>query len=193
MSSAALKRKTWGEYRELERVSEVKHEFYDGEIFAMSGGSAKHSLIGMNVGRHVGNALESGGCQVHGSDMLIWSPAGMGSYPDCSIVCGEPQYLNEDEDTLLNPIVIFEVLSPSTEAYDRGRKFQRYQAIESLKEYVLIAQSHVRVDHFARQQTSGQWLLTTYSDIEETLLLPAIGVEIKLNDIYRGVEVDTLD
>src|SRR5690606_18773767 len=170
-----------------------KSEFFDGELFAMAGGSYNHSLVGANFIREAGNALKGSGCRVHGSDMRILCPTGLGTYPDASIVCGEPAFQVQQQEALLNPVVIVEVLSPTTEAYDRGKKFEHYQSIPSLKEYVIVSQDHVRVEHFARQQATGQWLLTTMSDPAGLFELPALGVSLSIAEIYAGVTFEPPD
>ena len=119
--------------------------------------------------------------------MRILCSTGLGTYPDASIVCGEPEFQGQKQETLLNPVVIVEVLSPTTEACDRGRKFEHYQSIPSLKEYVIISQDHVRIEHFARQQATGQWLLTAMSDPAGSLELPALGASLSIAEIYAGV------
>jgi Uma2 family endonuclease len=149
--------------------------------------------VATNFTREAGNALKPRDCLVHGSNMRVRCPNGLGTYPDASIVCGEPQYDGDDENTLLNPLVIVEVLSPTTEAYDRGKKFEHYQTLSSLREYVLISQDHVRIDHFARQSQFGQWLLTTYSDAGGTLELPAVGVSLSIAEIYAKVTFEGSD
>jgi Uma2 family endonuclease len=193
MSSAALKRMSWEEYVEHERHADQKSEFFDGELFAMAGGSASHSLIATNFTREAGNALKPRDCRVHGSDMRVLCPNGLGTYPDASIVCGEPRFQDNRQDTLLNPIVIVEILSPTTEAYDRGKKFQHFQSLPSLQEYVLISQDHVRIDHFARQPRTGQWLLTTYDDQAGQLDLPAVEISLSIAEIYAKVTFERSD
>jgi Uma2 family endonuclease len=193
MSSAALKRMSWEEYVEHERHAVEKSEFFDGEMFAMAGGSYNHSLVGTNFCGEARNALKGSGCRVHGSDMRVLCPTGLGTYPDASIVCGEPEFQGQKQETLLNPIVIVEVLSPTTEAYDRGRKFEHYQSIPSLKEYVIISQDHVRIEHFARRQATGQWLLTTMSDPAGSCELPTLGVALSIAEIYAGVTFEASD
>jgi Uma2 family endonuclease len=159
----------------------------------MAVGSANHSLLGTNFRGEAGNALKPRDCRVHGSDLRVRCPNGLGTYPDASIVCGEPQYEGDDENTLLNPLVIVEVLSPTTEAYDRGKKFEHYQSLPSLREYVLISQDSVRIDHFARQSRFGQWLLTTYSDPDGPLELPAVGISLRIAEIYAKVTFEEAD
>lgn len=188
MSSAALKRLSWDEYVEFERHADEKHEYFDGEIFAMVGGSAWHSLIGGNVIGECREALKPKDCQVYTSDMRVFCPSGLGTYPDCSIVCGPPEYLDDArKDTLLNPIVIFEVLSPTTEAYDRGKKFAHYETLASLKEYVLLSQDQVRIEHFARQPRAGQWLRTLVDDVVGTLQLPSLDITLSVAGLYAKV------
>jgi Uma2 family endonuclease len=188
MSSAVLKRQSWDEYVQFERRADEKHEYFDGEVFAMAGGSANHSLVGGNVIRAAGNALASKDCQVFTSDMRVLCPSGLGTYPDCSIVCGPPKYLDQTKkDTLLNPIVIFEVLSPTTEAYDRGKKFAHYETLSSLKEYVLLSQDQVRIEHFARQPQAGQWLRTVVNDAAGMLELPVLGIALSVAQLFAKV------
>ncbi len=187
MSSAAIQRYSPTDYLALERAGEFKHEFFDGEMFLMAGGTIEHSQVAANVIRALGNALADTGCRVLTSDMKIKLPTGLYTYPDASVVCDQPQYEDDHKDVLLNPLLIVEVLSPSTEAYDRGQKFRHYQTCPSLREYVLIAQDRSAVDHYLRQP-SGQWLLTTFESLDATMPLPSLGVGLRLRDIYAKVE-----
>jgi Uma2 family endonuclease len=174
------------EYLALERSSEIKHEYADGEIFAMSGGTRAHSLVAGNVLAEVRAALSERDCEVHGSDLRIKIPAtGRYVYPDTSVVCGPPQFEDAEEDTLLNPKVIVEVLSKSTEPYDRGDKFENYQSLASLREYVLLSQKKVRVEHYSRQP-DGTWVLRVLG-AGETLDLPSIDCAIPVDRIYLKV------
>jgi Uma2 family endonuclease len=186
MSTAAIRRLSVDEYLAIERDSEVKHEYFDGELFAMAGATEQHNLIVASLIREIGNQLKSRRCRVYPSDMRVVCPTGLRTYPDVSVVCGEPRFEGERRETLLNPLSIIEVLSPSTEAYDRGRKFRHYQTIESLSEYVLVAQDRPQVDHFVRQK-SGQWLLTTVADLSASVVLTAIGCTEPLTEIYADV------
>ena len=187
MSSAAIQRYSPTDYLALERAGEFKHEFFDGEMFLMAGGTIEHSQVAANVIRALGNALADTGCRVLTSDMKIKLPTGLYTYPDASVVCDQPQYEDDHKDVLLNPLLIVEVLSPSTEAYDRGQKFRHYQTCPSLREYVLIAQDRSAVDHYLRQP-SGQWLLTTFESLDATMPLPSLGVGLRLREIYAKVE-----
>ena len=153
----------------------------------MSGGSRAHSLIAANVNGTLWPQLSGKPCEIHTSDMRArMDEAGAYAYPDVSIVCGEPEFADDETDTLLNPTVIVEVLSPGTEAWDRGGKFERYQQMASLQEYVLIAQDRPRVERYARRG-DGQWLLTVVTGLEGALSLPSIECELALADVYRKV------
>ena len=188
MSSAAIQRYSPADYLALERASEFKHEFFDGELFRMSGDTIEHSQIAGNVIRALGNSLADSPCRVLTSDMRIKLPTGLYTYPDVLVVCDQPQYEDDHTDVLLNPLVVVEVLSPTTEAYDRGKKFRHYQTCPSLREYVLIAQDRAAVDHYLRQPASGQWLLTTFESLAATMSLPSIGIGLPLHEIYAKVE-----
>lgn len=192
MSTAAVKRHSADEYLALERASECKHEFFDGEIFDMAGASAAHNLITANVIAAMNLALRSGPCRVFASDMRVKClTTGLYTYPDVSIVCEQPQFEDHHGDTLLNPLVMIEVLSPTTEAYDRGKKFEHYRRIASLREYVLISQDHAQVEHFARQPDGEQWLLTAVGDLQERIAFPALDLAVSLSEIYAKVEFPT--
>ena len=176
------------EYLALEREAETKSEYINGEIYAMAGASREHNLISSNLARELGNQLRERPCETYISDMRVRvRPTGLYTYPDVVVACGRPRFDDAHVDVLLNPAVIFEVLSDSTEAYDRGAKFAHYRYLESLQEYVLIAQDRMQVDHYARM--GNQWLLTAYSKPEETLDLPAIECAIPLEEIYARVEL----
>jgi Uma2 family endonuclease len=188
--SAAEARLTPQQYLEIERSAETKSEFFDGEMFAMSGGSRKHSLIAMNMGSALNQHLAGQPCEVYGSDLRVKSEAtGLYTYPDVTVACGDLRFEDEREDTLLSPTIVVEVLSPSTELYDRGFKFQHYQQIESLREYVLVSQKRPRVEHFQRQP-DGRWLFTVTQGLDEVLALPALGCELALRVIYQHVHFD---
>jgi Uma2 family endonuclease len=163
MGDAALKiRMSPGEYLAFERASEERHEYADGEIFAMSGGTIQHAAIAGNIIRDLGIALRGRGCRVLTSDMRIHIPAtGRYVYPDAAVVCGQAKLQDEHSDTLLNPRLIVEVLSDSSEAYDRGDKFDQYRTIESLRTYVIASQKGPRIEVFSRQ-SGDSWLLRVY-------------------------------
>jgi Uma2 family endonuclease len=175
------------EYLALERQSEVKHEYLDGEVFAMTGASLRHNAIVRNLAGIFYNQLRSRPCKVYLADLRLRVTAtGLYTYPDLVVVCGEPRLADAHLDTLLNPALIVEVLSPSTEATDRGRKFAHYRTIESLAEVVLVSQERVQVERFSRQPEGG-WLLFETSRLEDRLPLPSIACELPLADVYEGV------
>lgn len=182
-------RYTAEEYLALERKAEYKSELVNGMIIAMSVVSRSHSLIVFNLARVLGAQLLGRPCEAHVSDMRVnVSPTGLYTYPDFVAVCGEAHYEDEHVDTLLNPTVIVEVLSPSTEAYDRGEKFAHYRRLESLKEYVLVSQDKVRIESYVRQ--GAQWLLSEAGGLEETVRLESTGCDLVLRDVYDKVRFD---
>jgi Uma2 family endonuclease len=187
MGNAAEKRTlTREEYLAFERASEQKHEYADGEIFAMSGGTMEHSLVSANISRELGNALAGRACRVLSSDMRIHIPAtGRYVYPDGSIVCSKPLFCDDTRDTLLNPKVIIEVLSDSSEAYDRGEKFEHYRTVTSLEIYVLASQKKPLLDVFTRE-LDGRWSLRSYGPGERAALEP-LGCELSVDGAYMGV------
>ena len=190
MSSLAKTYHTPEQYLALERKAEYKSEYINGEIFAMAGASREHNLIAGNMFGELRGQLRGRPCEVYVSDMRVKvSPTGMYTYPDVAAVCGQPRFEDDQLDTLVNPAVIIEVLSPSTEAYDRGEKFAHYRRLESLTDYVLVSQDKVRVEHYVRYgETGEQWILTEISDPEGTLHLASINCEVVLRDIYDRVE-----
>jgi Uma2 family endonuclease len=193
MSTSPEKRYSPEEYLALERRAEHKSQFFDGEIFAMSGASRRHNLIAMNIGRELSAQLKGRTCEVYPSDMRVKvSPTGLYTYPDVVVVCGEPRFEDDRDDTLLNPTVVIEVLSPSTEDYDRGRKAEQYRQIESLAEYVLVAQDRHHVE-IHRRQKSGEWLLWETNRPDDTAKLRSIGCELPLVEMYDKVEIDEND
>jgi Uma2 family endonuclease len=176
------------EYLAQERMAEVRSEYWNGEIVAMAGGSRNHNRILRNLTRRLGNQLEDGPCEPFSSETRVRVPAcNTYFYPDALIVCGETLYEDTEAETLLNPSVIVEVLSPGTEAADRGRKFACYRTLPSLKYYLLIAQDALEIDLFTRQE-EGQWLLTALTGLEATLVLEEIGVVLPFTEIYQSVE-----
>jgi Uma2 family endonuclease len=187
MSTAPKRRLTPQEYLAIERKAEFKSEFFDGEMFAMAGATREHTLISGNVHADVHNQLRGRDCEVYQSDMRVKvSPTGLYTYPDVSVVCGKPQFEDAEVDTLLNPKVIVEVLSESTEGYDRGKKFQHYRNISSLMEYVLIAQDSPHVEVHTRQ-AEGRWLLWETNDLTSIVRLQSIECSLKVSDIYARV------
>jgi len=188
MSTAANKRYTPEEYLNLERAAPWKSEYLDGEIFAMAGTSRQHVRIVRNLIARIDEQLRDTPCEVLGSDMRVKvSRTGLYTYPDTTIVCGELEFEDQKFDTLLNPKVVFEVLSESTEAYDRGKKFRHYGQIPTLAEYVLVSQTEPVVDRFVRQPDQS-WRVITYQGLEAVLELESVPCRLRLEDVYFKVE-----
>jgi Uma2 family endonuclease len=177
------------EYLEMERASDVKHEYYQGEIFAMPGAGQRHNIIFRNVFLRAGTQLLNKPCQPYGSDMRMHIPENtLFTYPDISIYCGDPTIIDEEEDTLIQPTIIIEILSKSTRDYDQGKKFNLYCDIPTLKEYVLIDTEKIGVKVF-RINEQKQWMLQEYKTVEETVQLPTVDVSLLIKDIYRGTRL----
>jgi Uma2 family endonuclease len=180
------------QYLALEREADYKSEYINGEIHALAGASREHNLIASNVIREISVQFKGRPCEVYTSDMRVNIGATDAYvYPDAVAVCGEPYFGGADVDVLLNPIVIVEVLSPSTEAYDRGEKFAHYRKLESLREYVLIAQDKARVEHYVREGGHEEWIFTEVSGLEGMLRLGSIGCEVALREMYDKVKFPT--
>jgi len=183
---AAKVRMSPEEYLAFERASELRHEYAHGEVFVMSGGSREHSLTATNILGELRSAHLDRPCEVHGSDMRVKSVAtGRYVYPDASVICGRAKFEDTSRDTLLNPIVIVEVLSDSTEAYDRGDKFAHYESIPSVQDYVIASQKEARIDHFHRQ-ADGSWNVRILRQ-NDVLALDAIGCRIPVGRAYLKV------
>jgi Uma2 family endonuclease len=180
------------EYLALERKADYKSEYLNGFIFAMAGASEEHNLICTNVAGELRARLKGRHCRTYANDMRVKvSETGLYTYPDVIVVCGERRLDDAQKDTLLNPTLIVEVLSESTEAYDRGDKFDHYRRLESLQEYVMIAQNKARVEDYVRQ--GDQWLLTSIGDPDGTVRLASVGCELPLREIYAQVEFPALE
>lgn len=174
------------EYLAWERAQATKHEYVDGAVIAMAGASADHNTIVANLLRALGNALGDKACRALASDMRIKIPAtGRYRYADASVACDPLKFEDDARDTLLNPVVIVEVLSDSTEREDRGQKFRDYRSIPSLREYVLVAQDMVIVERYVRSE-SGRWTMQE-SFAGQTIELSSCGVEIRVEDVYSRV------
>jgi Uma2 family endonuclease len=174
------------EYLALEAASETKHEFIDGEIVAMAGASANHSLILMNIASVAVDALFAQGCRMFQTDLRVKTNNASYVYPDAVIVCGEAQFTGDNPDTLINPIAVFEVLSPSTEGRDHRTKFIHYQSIPSVQDYVLIDQEQRLIWHYAKQ-SDGKWVATVHQGDDFVLSLTSTDLRLDCNRIYRGV------
>ena len=189
MSQAALLTASLDDYLTFERVSETKHEYHDGSIVAMAGGTGPHSLIAGRLITSLNMRVVSRGCSVFNSDMRIYIDANRRSlYPDISALCGTPEYRDATRDVLLNPALIVEVLSSSTEGYDRGRKLALYMALPSVVEIALVSQEEVRVDKFTRQP-AGIWHFQSFSGMDAVMPLVSLGTEVRLGDFYEGIEL----
>lgn len=177
------------EYLALEREAEYKNEYFAGEIYAMVGASRKHNLISSNIVWTLVAQLKAKSCEVYSSDMRVKAPATDSyMYPDVSVVCGEPEFEDKYVDTLLNPVLIIEILSRSTASYDRIKKFGYYRTIESLSEYLLVAQDEYKVEQYVRQ-ADGRWLLSDIRSLEGMVELSSVGCMLALKDVYDKVSL----
>jgi Uma2 family endonuclease len=171
------------EYLLLDRKAEAKSEFHDGQMFAMAGGSPNHSLLANRVGAILDRQAPPG-CRVFNADLRIHiASARTYTYADCSVVCGEPQFSSDQQDNVLNPLLIVEVLSPSTEGYDRGKKFELYRTIGSFREYLIVHRDRRHVEHYSRQDDGG-WLLREHAGAASSVDIGRLGVQISLSDLY---------
>ncbi len=187
-TAAIVKRYTPEEYLELERNAPFKSEYCDGYITAMSGATRKHNLVAGNIHAEIHGQLADRPCEVYIGDMRVrTSPTGLYTYPDVVVCCGEPIFLDNTLDTLLNPTSIIEVLSLSTSEYDREGKFEYYKSIPSLREYLLVEQDRVLVERFVRQ--GDNWIPSDYHDIEQTVVLESIGCTLTLRKVYAKVKL----
>jgi len=177
---------TPAEYLNMKRKAVTKNEYLSGQVLAMSGASNAHNIITMNTANQLYNQLVDQECEVYANEMRVRAnPAVSYFYPDVVVVCGEPRFEDDTFDTLLNPILVVEVLSPSTAAFDRGEKFEHYKQLVSLQEYILISQDRVRVECYRHQGT--RWLHHTFGSLEDALSLASIECEVPLRAIYRRV------
>ncbi|MCW3121891.1 MAG: hypothetical protein JWQ38_1383 [Flavipsychrobacter sp.] len=177
------------EYLERENASVEKHEYYKGEVFAMSGAKGQHIIICRNLMVSLGTKLKGKPCQPYGSDMRIHIPANsLFTYPDLSVICGDPESTNDDDLNFLNPTIIFEVSSPSTRNYDRENKFKLYRDIPSLIAYILVDSESVHVEAFSINVVN-KWELTEYKNVNDILQLGSIQTSIAVGDIYDGTKV----
>ena len=187
MSSQPKSFLTAEQYLEIERSAAHRSEYFRGEMLAMSGASREHNLISTNLTSILRPQLRGRGCEIYANDMRVRvASAGLYTYPDIAVACTNPQFLDGKKDTLLNPILIAEVLSPSTEAYDRGRKFEYYRTLDSLRDYLLIAQDRLSADLYMRDD-NRVWRLRGVSRLEETVDAPSIGCRIAMSDLYEDV------
>ena len=183
-----VRRLTEEEYLCHDRAANYKSEFFDGEMFAMAGGSPMHSLIAANLLRELGTKLKDRPCKAFTSDLRLKVEAtGLDTYPDVSVVCGPLQFAAGTEDTVVNPTLLVEVLSDSTEAYDRGEKFLHYRQMPSLQEYLLVSQRLPRIEQFVRR-ADGEWTLRIAEGMDATLALPSLEITVALAEVFAGVD-----
>lgn len=190
MSAQPLLHLSPSEYLAFERDSQERHEYYFGEIFNMSGASRNHNRIAQNLSAEFYLKLKKRPCNPYQSDLRVRIPSkSIYTYPDVLVVCGKEEFEDNAFDTLLNPTLIVEVLSASTENYDRSKKFEYYQQIPSLKEYILISQEKYLVEQFIKQ-ADKKWIYQIYNDLVESILFPSLAIEIPLADIYYDIVLD---
>src|SRR5262245_10680237 len=188
MSAEPHRRVSIEDYLAAERRAETTSEYLDGEVFAMTGASRSQNLIVVNTAASIHRQLTWRPCETYAGDMRVCIPAAdLYTYPDVTVVCGEPRFEDGELDTLLNPTLLIEVLSPTTEGYDRGRKSAHYRTLDSLSEYLLVSQEEVRAELFTGQD-DGHWLLSEASRLDETVALGSIGCALLLADLYEGVQ-----
>lgn len=178
------------EYLVFEESSSIKHEYYDGEIYAMTGGTEAHNSLSGNTYASLHAQLRKRPCKVYNSDQKIKVLAtGLHTYPDITVVCGEPVFMERPRLRLTNPTVIIEVLSPSTEGYDRGVKFQHYRTIPTLQDYLLVSQNNYRIEHYTRQE-NNEWLLREATGLHAEVIIQSIQCVLTLADVYEKVEFE---
>jgi Uma2 family endonuclease len=178
------------EYLELERKAEIKSEYLDGEIFAMSGATREHTKIVANITAELVSQFMDRPCEVYPLDMRTKvSPTGLYTYPDIAAVCGEPEFEDAHLDTLTNPQLIIEVLSDSTESYDRGKKFAHYRTIDSLREYILVSQTECRIERFSRHD-DGSWLYTEITDPNGSIELTSVACRLSVSRVYHKIDFE---
>lgn len=178
------------DYLKMERSSQEKHQYYKGEIYAMSGASLRHNIIAKNINGIVIPFLKGKGCDMFGSDLRIYIPENsLYTYPDFSIICGKPETTDPEKDTVTNPSVIIEILSPSTKDYDRGSKFHLYRSIKTLKEYILIDSTSVSIELFIRRENES-WILTEFKLLTDSFVISTISLTLQLSDVYEDVSTD---
>ncbi len=176
------------EYLEIERKAEYKNEYFNGETFALAGTSKEHNIIAGNLITELKSQLRGKPCEVFFSELRVKVPsANLYTYPDIIVVCGEQKFEDKKFDTLLNPTLIIEILSESTETYDRGKKFENYLQFESLQEYLLVSQKYIRIEKYLRQD-KGKWLFSEERDSEKVVELPSIKCSLSLKEVYRNIK-----
>lgn len=192
MSALSQKQWTSEEYLALERAGDEKHEFIGGSIYLMTGASREHNLIVFNLATALGNQLRGKPCEAYVNDMRVQVNRQDYTYPDLALVCEPPEFEDDSVDTLLNPTLLIEVLSPSTEQYDRGKKFESYRSLSSLQEYLLIAQDRPHIERYLRQE-EGSWIFSEMNGLDASVAFNSIGCTLLLAEIYEKVKFDDGD
>lgn len=188
MSSVPVRQLTPAEYLAVERAADHKSEYYRGEMFSMAGASREHNLIVHNLARGIGNRLADTACEAYSNDMRVKVDAtGLYTYPDVVVTCEKPRFEDSHVDTLLNPTLVIEVVSKSTESYDRGKKAGHYRQIPSLQEYLLVSQHEQSVERYSRQK-DGRWQLDEATSLDASIWIEAVGAALPLAEIYLKVE-----
>jgi Uma2 family endonuclease len=181
---------TPAEYIQLEEQTGERYEYWNGEVFAMSGGTLPHNLIAAKLNRKIGSLIEGKGCEVVGSDQkVVVLATGLETYPDLTVYCGQPHLAGANSLALANPVLLAEVLSPSTEAYDRGDKAAHYRRIPSLQEYLLIAQDRVRVERY-RRVGNNDWLLSEFTALTDVIELNSLAILLPVAALYADVPLE---
>ncbi len=182
------------EYFEMEEAAEERSEYFSGRVFAMAGASPDHSFITINVGSELRSLLKGSPCRVFGTDLRInVSETGLYTYADAGVVCGEPLLDPNQKRAILNPKVIIEVLSPSTESYDRAAKFDHYSTIDSFTDYLLVSQNKPRVEHYRRERSEDEWILRVAHGPDSSVKIESIGIEVRLSEVYAGIKFSDSD
>lgn len=189
-SDTTKTRLTLDEYRAIEETAEQRHEYCNGEIITMSGGSEAHSLIATNLLIYLGFLLRDTNFRLYNSDLRIWIPNfDCGTYSDVFVIDGEPEFNGNRNDEILNPLLIVEVLSPSTEAYDRGEKFRKYRSIPSFREYLIVSQIEPYIEqyHNLEPNSKDRWEWQVHDGLDRSVILHSLNVEVPLSEIYRRI------
>ncbi len=190
MSAVPKRKLSTAEYLDSERAAAFRSEYFRGETFAMAGASKAHNTLSTNLVVEAGTRMKGGACQIWSTDQrLKIDRTGLYTYPDLVIVCGQPEYDSEDQDTLVNAQVVVEILSPSTERYDRGAKFGHYQQLPSVREYVLVSQDRKQVERFVRQPDET-WVLTKFADPDGVFEFATVPIRIPMCDLYARVQIE---
>lgn len=189
MSTQKIKKLTPEEYLDIERNAECKSEYYNGEMFALAVASYVHNRITRNISKALGLQLKGTKCEEFQSDLKIKEKiSGLFTYPDIVVICGEPEFYDEEKDVVVNPTVIMEVLSKSTETYDRGFKFELYRRINTLKDYFMVSQDKISIEYYSRNDDDS-WILKEFKDLNQNIEMKSIGCILELKDVYYKVDL----